>query len=80
MSQRPGRYRWAIPAAERAHPATGTVMERSHIKLTKWLMGFYFMAASKKGVSSHQLHRLLGITYESRLVHEPPHPRGDALG
>jgi hypothetical protein len=31
----------------------GTVMERSHIPLTKWLMGFGLMASSKKGVSVH---------------------------
>ena len=44
---------------------TGTVMERSHIPLNKWLMGFYLMSASKKGISAHQLHRALGIEYKS---------------
>lgn len=43
----------------------GSVMERSHIPLTKWVLGFHLMAASKKGVSAHQLHRMLGITYKS---------------
>jgi transposase-like protein len=43
----------------------GSVMERSKIALPKWVLGFYLMAASKKGVSSHQLHRMLGITYKS---------------
>jgi transposase-like protein len=43
----------------------GTVMERSHIKLTKWALGFHLYAASKKGLSAHQLHRMLGITYRS---------------
>src|SRR5579862_2979215 len=43
----------------------GTVMERSHIPLNKWALGFHLMAASKKGVSAHQLHRMLGITYKS---------------
>ena len=42
-----------------------TVMERSHIALHKWLQGFFLMASSKKGVSAHQLHRSLGITYRS---------------
>ncbi len=42
-----------------------TVMERSKIPLAKWVLGFHLMAASKKGVSSHQLHRMLGITYKS---------------
>lgn len=43
----------------------GTVMERSKIPLAKWVLGFHLMAASKKGISSHQLHRMLGITYKS---------------
>jgi transposase-like protein len=44
---------------------TRTVMERSKIPLTKWMMGFYMMSASKKGVSAHQMHRALGVTYQS---------------
>lgn len=43
----------------------GTLFERSHIPLSKWLMGFYLMASSKKGMSAHQLHRTLDITYKS---------------
>jgi len=43
----------------------GSVMERSHIPLTKWALGFHLMAASKKGVSAHQLHRSLHITYRA---------------
>jgi transposase-like protein len=43
----------------------GSVMERSHIPLAKWVLGFHLMAASKKGVSAHQLHRMLEITYKS---------------
>ena len=42
-----------------------SVMERSKIALPKWVLGFHLMAASKKGISSHQLHRMLGITYKS---------------
>lgn len=44
---------------------TGTVFERSHIPLHKWLLATYLMGASKKGISAHQLHRMLGITYKS---------------
>ena len=44
---------------------TRTVMERSHIALHKWLQGFYLMCSSKKGMSAHQVHRSLGITYRS---------------
>lgn len=43
----------------------GTLFEDSHIKLHKWLLAFHLMAASKKGISAHQLHRMLGITYKS---------------
>src|SRR5690348_12837632 len=43
----------------------GTVMERSHIPIHKWLLAFRLMASSKKGVSAHQIHRTLGITYKS---------------
>src|SRR5690349_5181155 len=44
---------------------TGTVMERSHIPVHKWLLAIHLMNASKKGMSAHQLHRMLGITYKS---------------
>src|SRR3546814_13849852 len=44
---------------------TGSVMERSKIPLNKWLLAMHLMASSKKGVSAHQLHRTLGITYQS---------------
>jgi transposase-like protein len=44
---------------------TGTVMERSHIPAHKWLLAIHLMSASKKGMSAHQLHRMLGITYKS---------------
>ena len=44
---------------------TGTVFERSHIPMHKWLLASHLMASSKKGISAHQLHRMLGITYKS---------------
>lgn len=40
---------------------TGGVMESSHIPLTKWALGFYLFASSKKGISAHQLMRTLGL-------------------
>lgn len=43
----------------------GTVFERSHIPLNKWLMAAFLLCASKKGISAHQMHRMLGITYKS---------------
>jgi hypothetical protein len=46
----------------------GTVMEKSHIPLNKWALGFHLMASSKKGVSAHQLHRQLGIGVATRVT------------
>ena len=43
----------------------GTVFERSHIPLNKWLQAAFILAASKKGMSAHQMSRMLGITYKS---------------
>jgi transposase-like protein len=43
----------------------GTVFERSKIPLTKWLAATSLMASSKKGISSHQIHRTLGVTYKT---------------
>jgi transposase-like protein len=43
----------------------GTLYERSHIPLHKWLLATHLLCASKKGMSAHQLSRMLGITYKS---------------
>src|SRR5690348_15450406 len=43
----------------------GTIFEDSHIPLNKWLLAFYLLCSSKKGMSAHQLHRMLGVTYKS---------------
>ena len=62
----PGRYRCAEKECRKDFTVTvNTPMERSHIALHKWLQAFSLMTASKKGVSAHQLHRTLGITYRS---------------
>jgi len=44
---------------------TGTIFERSHIPLDKWLYAIYLLATSRKGVSSLQLSKELGITQKS---------------
>ena len=36
---------------------TGTVMERSHIPVHKWLLAIHLMSSNKNGVSAHELHR-----------------------
>src|SRR5258706_10929723 len=43
----------------------GSVMERSHIPVHKWLLAMHLMAASKKGMSSKQIQRMLGVSYKS---------------
>src|SRR3954452_3301572 len=43
----------------------GTIFEGSHIPLRKWLQGIHLLCSSKKGISSNQLYRLLGITLKS---------------
>jgi transposase-like protein len=43
----------------------GTIFERSHIKLHKWFQAAHLMASSKKGISAHQLHRTLKVTYKT---------------
>jgi hypothetical protein len=43
----------------------GTIFERSHIKLHLWFQAAHLMASSKKGISAHQLHRTLKVTYKT---------------
>ncbi len=43
----------------------GTLFEGSHVPLNKWLMAVSLMCSSKKGISAHQLHRMLGVNYKT---------------
>ena len=43
----------------------GTVFERSKVALHKWVLATHLICSSKKGISSHQLHRTLGVTYKT---------------
>ena len=43
----------------------GTIFEKSHVALHLWLQAFYLIAGSKKGISSNQLHRTLGVTLKT---------------
>jgi transposase-like protein len=63
-SHRPGLFQ-CNECREHFTVTVGSVMERSHIPLSKWVLAFHLMAASKKGVSAHQLHRMLGLTYKT---------------
>jgi transposase-like protein len=65
-TKKAGVWRCAEPKCRKDFSVTTkTVMERSHIPIHKWLLGFYLMCSSKKGFSAHQLHRTLRITYRS---------------
>ena len=43
----------------------GTVFEHSKVPLHKWVLATHLLCSSKKGISSHQLHRVLGVTYKT---------------
>ena len=65
-AHRPGVYQCNESACREQFTVTvNTVFERSKIPLTKWLAALFLMTASKKGVSAHQVHRMLGISYKS---------------
>jgi transposase-like protein len=59
-SMGPGWY-WCNECREKFTVRVGSVLERSHIPLHKWMLGFRFYAASKKGFSAHQLMRTIGL-------------------
>jgi transposase-like protein len=63
-STRPGVYKCNECRAPFS-VTVGTVFERSKIPLNKWVLGSHLYAASKKGMSAHQLHRMLGVTYKT---------------
>jgi transposase-like protein len=65
-TKKPGVYRCKAKECRKDFTVmTGSVMERSHAKLTQWAMGFWLAASSKKGFSAHQLHRALGCQYNT---------------
>src|SRR5438067_1695287 len=63
-SARPGLWKCA-DCREQFTVTVGTVFERSKIALNVWLTAVYLLCSSKKGMSSHQLHRTLGVTYKT---------------
>lgn len=65
-AHRPGVYQCNESECRQQFTVTvNTVFERSKIPLTKWLAALFLMTASKKGISAHQVHRMLGISYKS---------------
>jgi transposase-like protein len=61
---RPGVYQ-CNQCREQFTVTVKTVFERSHVPLSKWLAALFMLTASKKGVSAHQIHRSLAISYKT---------------
>lgn len=63
-AHRPGLYN-CMECRQQFSVTVGTVFERSKIPLNKWLLATFLLTSSKKGMSAHQLHRMLGVTYKT---------------
>ena len=63
-AHRAGLYN-CMECREQFTVTVGTVFERSKIPLNKWLLATFLLSSSKKGMSAHQLHRMLGVTYKT---------------
>jgi transposase-like protein len=66
-SKRPGRKGLYCCGACRKQftVLVNTIFSDSHIPISKWLMALFILCSSKKSISAHQLHRMLGITYKT---------------
>ena len=63
-AHRPGLYQ-CKSCRKQFTVTVGTVFERSKVPLNKWLYATHLMTASKKGISAHQIHRMIGVTYKT---------------
>ena len=63
-THRPGLY-YCNECQGQFTVTVGTVLERSKIPLTKWLMAAHMFNSGKNGVSAHEIHRTLGVTYKT---------------
>jgi transposase-like protein len=61
---RPGLKR-CLQCKKQFTAKVGTVLESSHVPVGQWLQVAYLLASSKKGISSHQIHRILGVQYNT---------------
>jgi transposase-like protein len=80
-AHRPGLWK-CHTCREQFSVTVGTVFERSKIPLSKWLLATHLLCSSKKGISSHQLMRTLGVTYKTAwfLSHRIRHAMSDIGG
>jgi transposase-like protein len=63
-AHRPGLYQ-CNDCREQFTVTVGTLFERSHLPLSKWLAALFLLMSSKKGISAHQMHRMIGVSYKS---------------
>ncbi len=63
-SARPGLY-YCGDCKKQFTVTVGTIFERSKVPLSKWWFAIHLLASSKKGMSAHQMHRMLGVTYQT---------------
>src|SRR5271165_2347337 len=63
-SARPGLY-YCGDCKKQFTVTVGTIFERSKVPLSKWWFAMHLLASSKKGMSAHQLHRMIGVTYQT---------------
>jgi transposase-like protein len=63
-AHRPGLYQ-CNACREQFTVTVKTVFEKSRIPLSKWLTALFLMTASKKRISGHQIHNVLGVSYKS---------------
>jgi len=65
-NRKPRQGLWKCAGCRKPFTVTvGTIFEDSHIPLNKWVIAVHLFCASKKGMSAHQIHRMLGVTYKS---------------
>jgi transposase-like protein len=64
QSHRPGLY-YCNDCKGQFTVTVGTVFERSKVPLTKWWLAAHLLNSSKKGISAHQIHRTIGVTYKT---------------
>ncbi|MBY0532675.1 MAG: IS1595 family transposase [Xanthobacteraceae bacterium] len=64
QSHRPGLF-YCVECAGQFTVKVGTVFERSKVPLTKWWMAAHMLNAGKRGVSAHEIHRVIGVTYKT---------------
>ena len=78
-AHRPGLYN-CKECRSQFSVTVGTVFEDSKIALNRWMLATFLLASSKKGMSAHQLHRMIGVTYKTAwfmacLLYTSPSPR-----